>query len=86
MAISSKLYFLKAESISSDLTSEMSPGLFSKNETDILTPFRMGEDVVPLIKSCIISKEKALGGQFDNILEKVDSQLIENRSMITIGG
>ena len=60
--------------------------LFSKNETDILTPFRMGEDVVPLIKSCIISKEKALGGQFDNILEKVDSQLIENRSMRTIGG
>lgn len=60
--------------------------LFSKNETDILTPFRMGEDVVPLIKTCIISKEKALGGQFDNILEKIDSQLIENRSMITIGG
>jgi len=60
--------------------------LFSENETDILTPYRNGIDITPLIHSNIFSKKKALGGQFDNFIENIDSQLIKNRSMITIGG
>lgn len=59
--------------------------LFSKTETDLLTPFRRGEDIRPLILGSIAEKKKALGGQFTD-LEHVDAEQIINRSMITIGG
>ena len=38
--------------------------LFSNGETDLLTPFRNGEDILPLIRENIIAKAKELGGQF----------------------
>jgi cyclic pyranopterin phosphate synthase len=60
--------------------------LFSRSETDLLTPYRNGQDVEALIRSCIEAKKQALGGQFTPVLEKVDSAHIENRSMISIGG
>lgn len=59
--------------------------LFSMTETDLLTPFRRGEDIRPLILGSIAEKKKALGGQFTD-LEHVDAEQIINRSMITIGG
>jgi len=60
--------------------------LFSKKETDLLTAFRKGEDVVPLIHQSIQSKAKELGGQFTTDLEHLQPEDINNRSMITIGG
>jgi cyclic pyranopterin phosphate synthase len=60
--------------------------LFSQTETDLLNPFRNGEDIVPLIYQSIRDKKKALGGQFTTDLSKVEASKIENRSMITIGG
>lgn len=60
--------------------------LFSKGETDLLNPFRKGEDILPLIKGSVHSKEKELGGQFIAELDAVNSEDIKNRSMITIGG
>lgn len=59
--------------------------LFSSSETDLLTPFRKGEDIVGLIHGNISQKKKALGGQFTD-LEHVNADTIINRSMITIGG
>ena len=60
--------------------------LFSKEETDLLTAFRNGEDVLPLIQKSIASKAKELGGQFTADFEQVHAEEIQNRSMITIGG
>jgi len=60
--------------------------LFSTSETDLLTAFRNGEDVVPLIHQSIKDKKKALGGQFTTDMEKIETAKLENRSMITIGG
>ncbi len=60
--------------------------LFSKEETDLLTPYRNGEDVMSLIHKSIKNKAKELGGQFTNVLENVHAEQILNRSMITIGG
>jgi cyclic pyranopterin phosphate synthase len=60
--------------------------LFSKGETDLLTPLRNGEDVLPLIHQNIKSKAKELGGQFTTALQQIEALTIDNRSMITIGG
>jgi len=60
--------------------------LFSSGETDLLTALRTGEDVLPLIRSSIWSKEKELGGQLGKHFEQLDADSISNRSMITIGG
>jgi GTP 3',8-cyclase len=60
--------------------------LFSQSETDLLTPFRNKEDILPLIYQSILDKKKALGGQFTTDLEKIEIEKIHNRSMITIGG
>jgi len=60
--------------------------LFSKKETDLLTAFRKGEDILPLIYQNIQSKEKELGGQFTKDFEKIHAENIHNRSMISIGG
>jgi GTP 3',8-cyclase len=60
--------------------------LFSKDETDLLTAFRQGENVIPLIHQCIRSKAKELGGQFTPDFEQLHTADINNRSMITIGG
>jgi cyclic pyranopterin phosphate synthase len=60
--------------------------LFSATETDLLTAFRSGEDIVPLIHQSIRDKKQALGGQFTTDMEKIETNRLENRSMITIGG
>ncbi|MDH5827008.1 GTP 3',8-cyclase MoaA [Sphingobacterium faecium] len=60
--------------------------LFSIAETDLLTPLRAGEDVLPLIEQCIHSKAKSLGGQLHDNFKLIDTEVLENRSMITIGG
>jgi cyclic pyranopterin phosphate synthase len=60
--------------------------LFSSFETDLLTPFRNGEDVLPLIQQNIAAKAKELGGQFTTDFEHLTATAIQNRSMITIGG
>ena len=60
--------------------------LFSKEETDLLSALRRGEDVLPLIIKSIEGKAKALGGQFTTDFEHLDATTIDNRSMITIGG
>jgi len=60
--------------------------LFSESETDLLTPFRNGEDILPLINQNIRSKAKELGGQFTKDFEKIHSEDLHNRSMIAIGG
>jgi cyclic pyranopterin phosphate synthase len=60
--------------------------LFSKSEIDILGALRKGEDIIPLIRQCVIEKEVALGGQFNSDFEHLDAGKIKNRSMINIGG
>ncbi|MBU3713340.1 MAG: GTP 3',8-cyclase MoaA [Ferruginibacter sp.] len=60
--------------------------LFSKDETDLLTAYRKGEDVINLIQKNILNKKKELGGQFNNDYENLNPEIISNRSMINIGG
>ena len=60
--------------------------LFSQSETDLLTPFRKKEDILPLIYQSILDKKIALGGQFTTDLKNIHAENIHNRSMITIGG
>ena len=50
-----------------------------KNETDLLTPLRNGENVLSLIQQNVMSKAAALGGMND-----LHSN--SERSMIQIGG
>lgn len=61
--------------------------LFSKGETDLLSAFREGRSLKPLIEQNVFGKAEKLGGQFgeDSFLELNGDQLI-NRSMISIGG
>jgi GTP 3',8-cyclase len=60
--------------------------LFSSYETDLLTPLRNGEAILPLITGNIMAKEKELGGQFTTALQTIEAATIHNRPMITIGG
>lgn len=60
--------------------------LFGKEELDLLTAFRRGEDVVALIQQSVNKKHAALGGQFSPDYFKAIPEAIENRSMIKIGG
>lgn len=60
--------------------------LFSKSEVDILSALRKGEDIRPLVLACVQDKAPALGGQFSTIDNPIDASIIQNRSMINIGG
>jgi len=60
--------------------------LFSKSEVDLLGALRSGQAIEPLIQLCLDQKEKALGGQLIQDYEKIDASLLQNRSMIAIGG
>lgn len=60
--------------------------LFSTKETDLLAALRNNEDVLPLIQQSIHSKAKELGGQFTKDFEKIHTEDLTNRSMISIGG
>ncbi len=60
--------------------------LFSREETDLLSALRSGEDVLPLIHQSIRGKARQLGGQLTTDFEHLQAEGIQNRSMITIGG
>ncbi len=60
--------------------------LFSTSETDLLTAYRTGADITPLILQNISDKKQALGGQFTTDLEKIETGALHNRTMISIGG
>lgn len=60
--------------------------LFSKEETDLLSAFRSGEDILPLIQQSIGSKAESLGGQLTKDFHDIEADSLKNRSMITIGG
>lgn len=60
--------------------------LFSKQETDLLNPLRNGQDILPIIESTIWSKAKTQGGQLNEQFENINASIIQNRSMINIGG
>ena len=60
--------------------------LFSNDEVDLLTPFRRGEDIEPVIRECLWRKKPKHGGIVE--LEKltINDPEISQRSMILIGG
>lgn len=60
--------------------------LFSMTETDLLTPFRQGMDILPLIMECLTDKKEKLGGQLNTIDQTVEAAKLTNRSMLNIGG
>ncbi|MFK7050297.1 Cyclic pyranopterin monophosphate synthase [Flavobacterium columnare] len=60
--------------------------LFSKLETPLLEALRIGESIIPLIHSNIVSKYKIRGGFDTNESFTNPLNFNTNRSMITIGG
>ncbi|MDC7995337.1 GTP 3',8-cyclase MoaA [Altibacter sp. HG106] len=59
--------------------------LFSDSESDLLTPFRAGEDIRPVIHNAVMKKHAMRGGlnrpeDFEDVTQH------KNRSMIRIGG
>jgi cyclic pyranopterin phosphate synthase len=60
--------------------------LFSLAETDLLTPYRNGENILPLITGNILDKAAATGGQLSTNLDGLFAESLTNRSMINIGG
>lgn len=65
---------------------KMKSCIFGEEEVDILTAFRAGDPIEPLILQSVQGKHKAMGGQFTDGYGKVDPQAIRNRSMVSIGG
>ena len=60
--------------------------LFSTEETDLLTPYRNGEDIKSIILKNVSSKYAERGGwnSFEELANPVNHN--QNRSMILIGG
>ena len=60
--------------------------LFSAEESDLLTSFRNGKDIQPIIQKAVLSKLKIRGGM--DTLEKLKEPNLhtKNRSMVAIGG
>jgi cyclic pyranopterin phosphate synthase len=59
--------------------------LFSKTETDLLTPLREGKNIEPLILECLFGKRYMLGGHTEEKWAEHHSESTE-RSMLAIGG
>lgn len=59
--------------------------LLGSDEVDLLTAFRAGVDILPLIAQSVQSKKRMRGGM-DDMEEAVQELAQENRSMIRIGG
>ncbi|WP_179343689.1 GTP 3',8-cyclase MoaA [Winogradskyella ursingii] len=59
--------------------------LFSNGETDLLTVFRAGESIEPIIQKTIL-KKKAVRAGMDTLKDFENLKNHDNRSMITIGG
>lgn len=60
--------------------------LFSTSETDLLTPFRNGEAIEPIILESVLTKHKERGGFESQEAFTNPENHQENRSMILIGG
>jgi len=60
--------------------------LFSETETNLLTPLRAGEDIVPHILAAVYPKKKSRGGMIsdEDFFDKEKNT--KNRAMISIGG
>ncbi|WP_062061475.1 GTP 3',8-cyclase MoaA [Aquimarina longa] len=59
--------------------------LFSSKESDLLTPLRSGKSITSIIQKTILSKSKIRNGM-DTLDKFSQSDMHNNRSMITIGG
>ena len=59
--------------------------LFSNSETDLLSSFRKGEPIEPIIKNAIF-KKKAVRSGMNTLKDFENMENHDNRSMITIGG
>lgn len=59
--------------------------LFGKDELDLISALRKGEDIIPIIEKSLFLKHQKLGGQFDDYTQ-LQANSLENRSMIRIGG
>ncbi len=60
--------------------------LFSNQETDLLTPFRAGESLQPLIEKSVRQKKAVRAGMETKAAFENPEAHSQNRSMITIGG
>lgn len=60
--------------------------LFSPTETDLLTPLRKGEDIIPHILQAVYPKHKSRGGMISDEDFSNKELNTKNRSMISIGG
>lgn len=60
--------------------------LFAKSETDLLTPLRKGENIVPLIESSVYTKELMQGGRTDLDTVSAEREYSSTRCMVSIGG
>lgn len=59
--------------------------LFSSTESDLLTPFREGKSIAPVIQKAVLAKKKVRNGM-DTLEKFKDPDSHDNRSMIAIGG
>lgn len=59
--------------------------LFSKSETDLLSSYREGKDLLSIIKNELDAKHYQWGGQFNSV-DNLKENEVKNRSMIAIGG
>ncbi len=60
--------------------------LFSKEENDLLSAFRRGENIENLVLQNVQNKAKERGGQITDDFETKNAAALTNRSMISIGG
>jgi len=60
--------------------------LFSETETNLLTPLRAGENIVPHILKAVYPKKKSRGGMISDEAFFDKENNTKNRAMISIGG
>lgn len=60
--------------------------LFAKQETDLLSAFRQGKDIEPLIRECVQGKYEMLGGNNENENWGKENTETRERSIISLGG
>jgi cyclic pyranopterin phosphate synthase len=60
--------------------------LFSRQETDLLTPLRQGREIQSLIADSLRHKAAFTGGQPLKNFSALSAEQLKNRSMIDIGG
>jgi cyclic pyranopterin phosphate synthase len=60
--------------------------LFGKDELDLLSAFRNNECIEPIIEKALFLKHQTMGGQFEQTYLETNPSLLQNRSMLKIGG